>query len=230
MRVLFGFLGVFSVCGLIACSTKKVIEVDPYSAGFMDSSFPDSQRADQIPQELTAGTADVFEVVEWSKGLIDRNWTSGRAYPWPLTPVVSFSDLNMDGLSEILVEIPWESGATGNKGAAFFLAAKEGYKYVGTIARLANNDCYAEQRTCYLMTFANSGQDLGIELLEIRSGSLHSLASCRTNKFDTDLNSVILTFPERHEDLFRNFGLGPDGEATALPGCAAALEGVGNAT
>lgn len=222
MKALFRILAVLSVCGLLGCSTKKAIDVDSYSGRLKDFPYPHSRYAAQIPIELRDGTASAIDAIAWAKGLIDENWSSGRPYSWPLTPVASFPDLNMDGLSEILVEIPWSSGATGNRAAAFFLASKNGYRYVGIIARVASHVCYPEAQTCYLMTFGNSGQDLGIGLIQIRPESLDSIAGCRTNKFDHDTNDAILTFPEDHGDLLSNFGLGPEGDAAALPGCAAA--------
>lgn len=221
MRACVAALGIFGVIVLMGCSTQKVIVTDSYSGGFKSFPYPDGQYANQIPERLRAGTADVVEVVEWSKGLIDENTGSGGRYPWPLIPAYSFSDLNMDGKSEILVDIPWASGATGNRGAAFFLASNKGYRYVGTISRIASRACYPQEQRCYLMTFGNSGQELTIRLIEIRSDSLSIIAECRTNKFDSEGNNTILTFPERHEALLANFGLSSTSEGTALAGCSA---------
>ncbi|MEO1582841.1 MAG: hypothetical protein AAFR91_13500 [Pseudomonadota bacterium] len=212
MERLLGLVGAFSLCVLGACSTKKVVESDAAYGRYIDFPSPRESERASIPENLWGGTATLFEVIEWSKKIIDDN-------PSKMRTTASFIDFNADGLSEVLVEIPWASGVNGNRSLALFLASPRGYRYVAIISRVADYACYLDGQACYATVVSGGGQYAGIGLLKFGVDSVDGVAGCRTGKFDNELNSTLLYFPDDHRELLRNYGLGPEGKDAAKPGC-----------
>ena len=183
---------------------------------------PHVQYAYLIPESLRNGSATTLEVIDWSKTIINSMWKTQSRWEWPLPSNFSFVDLNADGLSEILVEIPWAAGATGNRAAAFFIASESGYRYLGTIARVAARRCFPDAQACYIVTVGTGGQDMGLVLISVTNGALIHQAGCELNKFDDhEASEQLLALPESHDELLRMYGLGPNGETDAIHGCKA---------
>lgn len=114
----------------------------------------------KIPIKLRNGTANQSDVEEWTKHLRG------------IEPIIQ-KDFNADEVPDLLAEIVYARGATGNRSFMLFVHTKLGYKYLQCINNIGNYMTYDKSGKSYLLTYSKvGGPEVYITLCQLTESKL----------------------------------------------------------
>ena len=115
--------------------------------------------APSVPAEFREGRATLDELEGWSRSLIQSDVE--------LEP----RNIDCDDADEILVEIVFARGTTGNRWFLAFDHGERGYRYVGTVQRILRTFAYPPE--CYVVQYGTAGAGvLSLSLYLAEGGKL----------------------------------------------------------
>ncbi len=112
-------------------------------AGYPPDDSLMTGRTPRVPAEFREGCASLTEVEDWSRSLIQSD------------PVLTYRDLDCDGRDDVLVEIAFARGTTGDRSFLAFSRTDRGYRYLGETWRILRTFSYPEG--CYLVQHGSAG-------------------------------------------------------------------------
>ncbi|OGV51965.1 MAG: hypothetical protein A2X49_08855 [Lentisphaerae bacterium GWF2_52_8] len=98
----------------------------------------------EVPEKLINGTANISDVETWTKAIRQN------------IPLIQ-EDMNGDRKVELLAEIVFARGVTGNRSFLFFVHTGSGYKYLEIISNIKRHVSYEKSGESYLLMYTKAG-------------------------------------------------------------------------
>jgi hypothetical protein len=152
-------IGLLASLIAVGCATPESIEpIEPIQVETVmkGSDVP-------VPGRLRDGRATWSDVARWTESL-----RGGREE-------LIATDLNGDGQADLMAELAYARGATGNRFYFLFIESGRGYRYVGRGTNLARVFRFASGRSYVLMYSKGGGAHYGLALHETSNHAMRKI-------------------------------------------------------